>query len=75
MKLQIKTQFWDSKVLNDWRKRYSRIGYWVGIFSLPNIFMYMLYDNWFMFVVNIIPLVLSIVITISYNKRSEVARI
>ena len=35
MKLQIKTQFWDSKVLNDWRKRYSRIGYWVGIFSLP----------------------------------------
>lgn len=74
MRIQIKTEFWNEKNLNVWRKRYERITISYIIFILANMGYHLFLKNTFFVIINLFPFLLGIIIMISYNKRGEEAR-
>lgn len=72
-KISIKTNFWKSKNIEEWMKRYDRLMWYLGIFAITNI-TYHIFANtegMFIYIVNIIPFITSIVAIISYSKRNK----
>lgn len=72
-KIKIKTTFWQGKNVEQWKEQYNRLLWYLGIFAITNIVYHMFSgtENKFIYIVNLIPFITTIIGTISYNKRKR----
>lgn len=65
MALKIQTKVWEKK---EWQKLFERVCFAYGIFSIANLIAGVQLKIYPLVVINIIPAILTALITISYNK-------
>lgn len=68
-KISIKTKFWNESSLDAWKTRYEKLSWIYGMFCLAGFGIGLFRMDGIMTVVFFLPVLLSVLITISYNKR------